>query len=81
LFAVKCIDRAKVRGNEGWKCLKNEVAIMADIRNEYVVQLMDGTKTQSTIYLSLELCNGGDLDGLRKARGLYLPEIEARVIL
>lgn len=54
---------------------------MADIRNEYVVQLMDGTKTQSTIYLSLELCNGGDLDGLRKARGLYLPEIEARVIL
>ena len=37
MFAVKCIDRTKIRGNDGWKCLKNEVAIMADIRNEYVV--------------------------------------------
>ena len=54
---------------------------MADIRSEYVVQLKDGTKTAHNIYLSMELCNGGDLDKLKKTRGGYLPEIEARVII
>ena len=63
------------------QALKNEVAIMADIRSDYVVKLTDGTKTANNIYLAMELCNGGDLDGLRKARGMYLPELEARVIL
>jgi serine/threonine protein kinase len=29
----------------------------------------------------MELCNGGDLDNLKKVRGGYLPEIEARIIL
>jgi serine/threonine protein kinase len=78
---VKCIDRTKVKGEKAMQALKNEVAIMADIRSEYVVKLTDGTKTANNIYLAMELCNGGDLDGLRKARGMYLPELEARVIL
>jgi len=51
------------------KALKNEVAIMSGINSQYVVAMRDGTKTANNIYLSLELCNGGDLDGLRKARG------------
>ena len=81
VFAIKCIERSKVKGEKAMQALKNEVAIMADIKSQYVVGLKDGTKTANNIYLSLELCNGGDLDGLRKARGQYIPEIEARTII
>lgn len=37
IYAVKCIDRSKVKGEKAMQALKNEVAIMADIRSEYVV--------------------------------------------
>lgn len=69
IFAIKCIERKKVKGEQAMKALKNEVAIMSDIQSQYVVAMKDGTKTQNNIYLSLELCNGGDLDDLRKVRG------------
>ena len=29
----------------------------------------------------MELCNGGDLDRLKKVRGGFIPEIEARVLI
>lgn len=54
---------------------------MAEIRSPYVVALRDATKTASNYYLAMELCNGGDLEGYRKARGGYLHEQEARLIL
>ena len=81
IFAVKAIERNKVKGEKAMQALKNEVAIMADIQSEFVVALKDGTKTANNIYLSLELCNGGDLEMLRKARGQYISELEARIIL
>lgn len=45
---------------------------MAEIRSDYVVALRDATKTASNFYLVMELCNGGDLDQLRRAKGGYL---------
>lgn len=54
---------------------------MAEIHSPYVVALKDATKTSNNYYLAMELCNGGDLDGFRKARGGFLKEPEARLIL
>ena len=46
-----------------------------------MVKLIDKSESATSYYLLLELCNGGDLQGLRELRGGYLPEKEARVIL
>ena len=54
---------------------------MTEIRSPYVVALKDATKTENNFYLAMELCNGGDLAGLSQARGGYLLEKEARLIL
>ena len=54
---------------------------MAEIRSPYVVALKDATKTLNYYYLAMEMCNGGDLDGYRKARGGFLLEQESRLIL
>jgi serine/threonine-protein kinase ULK/ATG1 len=81
VYAVKCIDKNKIQGTKDLHNLQNEIAIMAEIRSPHVVALRDATKTQSNYYLAMELCNGGDLDGFRKARGGFLQEQEARLIL
>lgn len=50
---------------------------MAEIRSPHVVALRDATKTKNNFYLAMELCNGGDLNGFKQARGGYLKEQEA----
>jgi len=47
---------------------------MAEIKSPYVVALRDATKTMGNYYLAMELCNGGDLENFRRARGGQLPE-------
>lgn len=54
---------------------------MAEIHSPYVTSLRDATKTPNNYYLAMELCNGGNLDGYKKARGGYLIEEEAKLIL
>ena len=54
---------------------------MSKMQSDYVVKFIDITTTASSYYLLLELCNGGDLTTLRKQRGGYLPEKEARVVI
>jgi len=38
------------------------------------VGLRDATKTATNFYLAMELCNGGDLDNFRRARGGNIKE-------
>lgn len=47
---------------------------MAEIKSPYVVALRDATKTMGNYYLAMELCNGGDLENFRRARGGKLHE-------
>ena len=54
---------------------------MTEIKNKNVVGLVTATKTLSNYYLVMEMCNGGDLEKFMKARGGYLTEPEARLIL
>jgi serine/threonine protein kinase len=75
------IDRKRIRREKDYINLQNEIAIMAEIRSPYVVALRDATKTKNNFYLAMELCNGGDLNGFKQARGGYLNEQEARFII
>ena len=59
----------------------NEIEIMTEIKDKNVVGLVTATKTMSNYYLVMEFCNGGDVDGFMKARGGWLSETEARLIL
>ena len=54
---------------------------MTEIKDKNVVGLVTATKTMSNYYLVMEFCNGGDVDGFMKARGGWLSEPEARLIL
>lgn len=54
---------------------------MQDIKSPHVVELKNATQTLNYYYLALELCNGGDLENFRLARGGILKEYEARVVL
>jgi serine/threonine-protein kinase ULK/ATG1 len=61
-YAIKIIDRQILDQNKkNLTNLANEIAIMADIRSEYVVALNNATKSAGSYYLLMELCNGGDL--------------------
>ena len=81
VFAVKVIDRKRIKGQKPHDLLVNEIEIMTEIKNKNVVGLVTATKTLSNYYLVMEMCNGGDLEKFMKARGGYLTEPEARLIL
>ena len=51
------------------------------MRAANVASLVSATKTASNYYLVMEHCNGGDLDAFIRARGGYLSEPEAKLIL
>jgi len=80
VYAVKVIERKKLKG-KSHEYLMNEITIMQEMRAVNVVSLISATKTQSNYYLVMEYCNGGDLEGFIRARGGYLTEPEAKVIL
>lgn len=54
---------------------------MQEIQSENVAGLMHATKTKSNYYLVMQHCNGGDLQHFIRARGGYLSEAEAKMIL
>jgi len=80
LYAIKVMDRSKIKG-KAQELLINEIGIMADLKHRNVCKLVSATKTESNYYLVTEFCNGGDLSGFMKARGGYLEELEARLLL
>ena len=81
IYAVKVIDRKRIRGQKPHDLLVNEIEIMTEIKDKNVVGLVTATKTMSNYYLVMEFCNGGDVDGFIKARGGFITEPEARLIL
>ncbi|EWM22378.1 myosin light chain kinase [Nannochloropsis gaditana] len=58
--AVKIVDRSKLSGEDD-EALKQEVAILRDMKHGHVVQLFDFYKDRQKYYLVLEICLGGEL--------------------
>lgn len=79
-YAVKTINQ-KSLNQRLYNNLKNEISILAKINSPNVIKLIDIQRTHNNFYLIMELCNGGDLERLKEARGGRFTEIEARLIL
>ncbi|XP_048848686.1 serine/threonine-protein kinase DCLK3 [Brienomyrus brachyistius] len=58
-FAMKIIDRAKLRGKE--HMLQNEVSIASGLSHPNVVRLLRHYETAEHVFLLMELVHGGDL--------------------
>jgi len=52
-FALKVIDKVKVRGQED--AIENEVSILRRLKNRNIVQLIDEFRTPSATFLVMEL--------------------------
>ncbi|OWF51087.1 serine/threonine-protein kinase DCLK1-like isoform X2 [Mizuhopecten yessoensis] len=58
-FAMKIIDKAKLKGKE--HMVENEIEIMKDCQHPNIVKLYEEYETIDKIYLVMELVKGGDL--------------------
>ncbi|KAM4689013.1 serine/threonine-protein kinase DCLK3 [Discoglossus pictus] len=58
-FAMKIIDKAKLKGKED--IIENEVKIIKSLSHPNIVRLLDDYETDTDIYLILEYIKGGDL--------------------
>ncbi|XP_065058656.1 serine/threonine-protein kinase DCLK2-like isoform X2 [Rhopilema esculentum] len=58
-FALKVINKAKVRGKE--HMIENEILILRKVKHRHIVQLVEEFETPKEILLVMELVPGGDL--------------------
>jgi len=54
-FALKVIETSKVKGQEQFKVIENEVAILRRLKNRNIVQLIEEFHTPSATFLVMEL--------------------------
>jgi serine/threonine-protein kinase ULK/ATG1 len=59
----------------------SEISILRRICSPNVIKICDVYRSKQDYNLLMEYCNGGDLENYIKARGGYLVEEEARLIL
>ena len=59
--AIKMMDKAKIRANNMGEQIKKEISIMKLIKHPAVIQLIEVLASSSTIYIVLELVEGGEL--------------------
>ena len=74
--AIKIIDKSKVRNVERFKL---EVEIMMKLDHPNILRLYDYFEDETSVYLVLELCSGGELFD-RIIEKKYYNETEARII-
>ncbi len=65
-FATKKMDRKYADQPNVSKYLKNEIAILRELKHKNIVKLEDVKITKNHYYLVMEYCNGGALSGCLK---------------
>ncbi|XP_055019790.1 serine/threonine-protein kinase 33 [Boleophthalmus pectinirostris] len=78
-WAIKEIHKPEP-GHPHWKLLDNEIGILQRLDHPNIIHLREVLNTAQKMYLSLELCTGGDLKHLLKKKR-FLTEDEARPII
>jgi tRNA A-37 threonylcarbamoyl transferase component Bud32 len=76
-YAIKMLDKAKIRANNMGEQIKKEISIMKLIKHPSVIQLIEVLASATTIYIVLELVTGGELFDKIIASGCFA-EAEAR---
>ena len=84
VVAIKRVDNSKIEkfGDEYVRCLGAEANLLLEMNyNERCVKIIDCFKTSGSVYIIMEYCDGGTLDGmLKKAPNNRLNEKEALAI-
>ncbi|KAA3676113.1 doublecortin-like kinase 3, partial [Paragonimus westermani] len=66
LYAMKIIDKAKLKGKENM--LQNEISIMHQCNHPNIVRLIEEFETPNEVWLAMEFVKDGDLfDGITKS--------------
>ncbi|CAG9325640.1 unnamed protein product [Blepharisma stoltei] len=76
-FAIKILDKVKIKQDNLIENLRQEIHIMKHIRHPNIVKLYEVLSSHSKIYLVLELVTGGELFMKIRENG-PMPEEEAR---
>lgn len=61
--AIKIIDNNFMMDNYVKGLLESEIEAMKKLQHQNIVRLFDVLITKNNIYMVLEFCDGGDLDG------------------
>ena len=83
LLACKVIDRGDKKFNaHAQQLVQNEIANLSLVRSPHVISLKKYYKTHQHFYIFTELCNGGDLNLLKKSRpNGRLSEEECQILM
>ena len=66
LFATKKISKEKVKKENLFKYLKNEIDILKKLNHPNIVKLEDAKESTNHYFITMEYINGGDLSDLLK---------------
>lgn len=82
LVAIKMVDKAQLRSCSGLsRRVQQEVAIHSRLKHPSILELYNYFEDRRYVYLVVEFCAGGALQGYLDARGTPLSESEARHLL
>lgn len=60
-WAVKQMNKKKLRQKDQLSFVYNEIEIMKELNSEYIVKIFTTHQNDEYIYIVLEYCNGGDI--------------------
>ena len=63
VVAIKVIEFKKIQHETAVVTLKREIEVLRKLKGEHVVELVDMLRTENNLYLIMEYCEGGDLEG------------------
>ena len=61
-YAIKQIERTFIKDKRYKKYINNEIFILKNIKNDYIIKFYEIIMDTNYIHLVFEYCNGGDLD-------------------
>jgi len=81
-YAVKVLNKKKIRNAESIEDIDREVELLVLIQGqENIIQLKDSYEDEASVYLVMELCEGGDLyDRIDDCRGVFTEADVAEII-
>lgn len=56
-FAIKLIDKALVKRKQLEKYVENEVKVMKEFDNKYIVKMFESFQDKDFLYIVMEYCN------------------------
>ncbi|OAJ38885.1 hypothetical protein BDEG_22784 [Batrachochytrium dendrobatidis JEL423] len=77
-FAVKIVDKTKIKGQEN--LIAGEIAVLKQLSHPNIVSLIDFYSTPQTFYLVMNLATGGELFDRILAKGYYTEKDAALII-